>query len=77
MVSRGLNLVRVEVYTVRSGLALILSDDAANLASDASLEVRVSCGPRTEVYFLWVNEVTSIRTEERPRDDGANMKFPS
>lgn len=51
---------------MRSSLALILSDDAANLAVDASLEVCVSCGPRTEVYFRWVNEVTSIRTEERP-----------
>lgn len=76
MVSRGLNLVRVEVYTVRSRLALILSDDATNLAVDASLEVRVSRGPRTEVYFCWVNEVTSIGTEERPGDDGANMEFP-
>jgi len=62
---------------VRSGLALVLSNDAPNLAVDASLEVRASCGPGTEVYFRWVDEITSVGTEEGPRDDWANMEFPS
>lgn len=61
---------------MRSSLALVLSDDAPNLAVDASLEVRSSCRPGTEVYFSRVNEITSIRTKERPRDYGANVKFP-
>jgi hypothetical protein len=32
-------------------------------------------GPWTKVDFRRVDEVTSIRTEERPRDDRANMKL--
>lgn len=62
---------------MRSGLALVLSDDAPNLAADASLEVRASCGPGAKVYFCWVDEITSVGTEEGPRNDGANMEFPS
>ena len=61
---------------MRSGLALILSDDPPNLAVDASLEVCLSCGPGAEVYLCWVSEITPIRTKKGPRDDGANVKFP-
>lgn len=61
---------------MRSGLALILSDDPSNLAVNASLEVRLSCRPGTEVYLCRVNEIAPIRTKKGPRDDGANVKFP-
>jgi len=60
---------------VRSSFALILSDDAPNLSVDASLEISPGVGPGTKVYLRWMNEITSITTEERPRDDGADVEF--
>jgi len=75
MMTRGLDLVRVEMQAVWSGLTLVLTDDTSDLAFNAGLKVRLRAGPWTKVYLHWVNEVTSIRTEERPRDDRTNMKL--
>ena len=75
MMPRGLDLVRVEMQAVWSGLTLVLTDDTSSLALNAGLKVRLSAGPWTKVDFRWVNEITSIRTEERPGDDRTNMKL--
>jgi hypothetical protein len=66
MMPRRLDLVRVEMQAMRSGLTLVLTDDTSDLALNASLKIRLRAGPWTKVDFGRVNKIPSIRTEERP-----------
>ena len=71
---RGNDLVGIKVQPMRSRLAFVLQDNALDLSISARLKVLVRCPPRPTVDLVGMRQITAVGTEERPRNDGADVE---